>query len=207
MFNFESCLLPGGISCVLCLAMCVLEAHWCVHACMYVLCADRAVTQVTWDRVPLGTSLMLPSQLRASNISTYPCNLFHHGMQCSFILYDLYLKWLQFMFLWYLLWAFACFWFVLRVNIAWKENQCMITAFRPIDTCEIVQYLPLFSVFWTESVHDSQYCASYSVSYILSSCSSNLPASRAMSLSAPSAINLEHSSPPYPPDWDSPHHR
>lgn len=32
--------------------------------------------------------------------------------------------------------------------------------------------------------------------------SSNLPQSRTMSLSAPSAINLEHSSPPNAPDWD-----
>ncbi|XP_034247469.1 transmembrane protein 94 isoform X2 [Thrips palmi] len=36
---------------------------------------------------------------------------------------------------------------------------------------------------------------------------SNLPQSRTMSLSAPSAINLEHSSPPNPPDWDSAQHR
>ncbi|KAJ1527966.1 hypothetical protein ONE63_007896 [Megalurothrips usitatus] len=36
---------------------------------------------------------------------------------------------------------------------------------------------------------------------------SNLPASRTMSLSAPSAINLEHASSPNPPDWETNKHR
>ncbi|XP_026281983.1 transmembrane protein 94 isoform X2 [Frankliniella occidentalis] len=35
----------------------------------------------------------------------------------------------------------------------------------------------------------------------------NLPASRTMSLSAPSAINLEHSFPPNPPDWETSNNR